>query len=623
MNQRLYILFLFSLTSCFAFAQGGFNYKTLFLKSQLMQTGNFGEDVNEIFQINFDKEVHEPQGYDKNLKNIVNKKRQDYHQKHYKNDSYKTNDEGLLPNIDTTFDGQPTGTKGIPNDNHIAISNEGKIISVQNSTIRVMDEWGKTLMFKSLYAFANGKIQGFTNYCYDPRVVYDRNADRFIVFFLHESKVVSNFGVLAFSKTNDPTGEWNFYKIPGNPLKNDKWSDFPILAFSAQDVFITLNLLSENKDWRDGFNQSIIWQISKKEGYSGDSLNQKLYYDIRHNSKAIWSICPVQGGFIPTNPGMYFLSVKPGDIENDTLFFHEIDNTLSSGISVLNMRILKTDKTYGLPPVAIQPTGGDTLQTNDCRVLGAIFYNNKIQYVQTSVIKPFYHSGIFHGIFEIKKSNSVTSTYIGSDSVDYAYPSISYAGNGKNAEQSSVITFSYVSNKSFPGTAAIYHTQAAGLPSVFSKVLRVKHGEAVIERLQYSQVKHERWGDYTGIQLQYNKPNTIWLSGSFGNKLKFNGTWIAKLNVIENIEIETDENLKIFPNPVINKIAVGLNFKEDNLVKILIYNYTGQLVSKIFEGIAGKGYNEFYMDFENVSNGIYFLKVFDNNSEVYCGKFIK
>lgn len=624
MKKKSIFIVLLSIWSSFLIAQNEGNYKYKTSEIPLWQSGSFGNNAIDLIQFSIGNEAPVPGGDYSENKKIVNKQRQQYNQKLFKSESYKSNSDEIAPQTDTSFDGQPTGARGIPNDNHIAVSNEGKIVSVQNSSFRVMDENGKTLLFKSLYAFANGKIQGFTNYCYDPKVVYDHIYDRFILFFLHESKVVSNFGVLAFSKTNDPAGDWNFYKIPGNPLKNDKWSDYPIMAVSQEDVFITLNLLSENTDWREGFNQSIIWQISKREGFLGDTLINKLYFDIKFNSKAVWSICPVQGGFKFTHPNMYFLSVRPGDLQNDTLFLHEISNTIKSGKASLSLKVLKTDSKYGVPPEVPQPKGGDTLQTNDCRVLGGIFHNNKIQYVQTSVIKPQYRSGVFHGMFDVRNTSKIKSSFIWSDTSDYAYPSICYAGNGGLSDQSSVITFSYVSAKMFPGTSAVFHTQVSSLPSLFSNILYVKKGESIIERLTHSQSKSERWGDYTGIQQQYNKPKTIWLSGSFGNKSQLNGTWIGKLKVIGNIEIESENTLKVFPNPVSSKICIGINNQAERSIKITIYDTKGKLIKEIFNGNTQPGYNEYYFDISEFSNGLYILRVYDDtSSEVYTAKFIK
>lgn len=623
-KNKAILIFLILSSGAIVKAQNDYTYETKLLTIPLLQTGNYGKNASEIIQFSEGFEAPEPGNDCNSTKATVNKLRENYSKNLLKTEGYINTPSEITPQIDTSFNGQSTNTSGIPCDNHIAISNGGKIISVQNSTIRVLDENGKTLLYKSLYGFANGKIVGLTNYCYDPKVVYDPLTDRFILFFLHESKVVTNFGIIAFSKTNDPIGEWNFYKIPGNALKNNKWSDYPIMAISKEDVFITLNLLTENTDWRVGFNQSIIWQINKSSGYNGDSLKQKVYYDIRYKTKAIWSICPVQGSFVPTHPNMYFLSVRPGDLSNDTLFVHEISNTLSSGKAQLTLKILQTDKPYGVPPAAPQPIGGDTLQTNDTRILGGIFHNGKIQYVQTSVIKPYYHSGVFHGMFTANLNHKVAVNYITADSVDYAYPSIAYVGKGAPTDQSSVITFSHVSPKSFPGTSAVFHTQLANLPSYFSNVVRVKNGLKVIEMLQKQQQSQERWGDYTGIQRKFNESGMVWLVGSFGNSNNVNGTWIGKLKVTDKIEIINNNSLIVYPNPLQTNTTIGFTIDNTETLKVEMTNTTGQIIKEIFTGELPEGYNELYMDNDNLAHGTYFIYVKGQNNKIkFAGKIIK
>lgn len=605
-------------------AQSGFTYEEKQLRQPLWQSGNFGENSSDIIQFGGEEPAPLPAGDYGLAKYKVNKAREASGSALRKTLGYQTTPADLLPDIDTSFDGMVFGSRGIPNDNHLAVSNDGVVVSVQNSSIRVFDATGNSLMYKSLYGFANGKVQGLTNYCYDPKVMYDPDSDRFILFFLHESKVASNFGILAFSKTKDPAGDWNFYKVPGNAIKNDKWSDYPIMAITREDVFITLNLLTENSDWRDGFNQSIIWQIEKSGGYRGDTLNQKVYYDIRFKGKAIWSICPVQGGFKPTHPAIHFLSVRPGDSENDTVFLHTIGQTLRSNLARLELKVYRAGKKYGVPPVAPQPAGYDSLQTNDARVLGAMVHNGKIQYVQTTLIKPAYRSGIFHGWLDLNSHANITATYIQSDTMDFAYPSIAYAGTGADNDHASVITFSHVSSKSYPGTSAIFHTRTGTLPSLFSEVLMVKKGVKGIERLPFSQYPHERWGDYTGIQYQYNAPGTLWLAGSFGNTAAQNGTWISKLIVKNKIELVTDGVPDVYPNPVSGRTTVGFYLNGSNTVQVAVYSTTGQLVAELFNGGLPTGYHEFYLSGTELSPGVYHLRILSNDKKVhYVAKLLR
>ncbi|MCB9252396.1 MAG: T9SS type A sorting domain-containing protein [Flavobacteriales bacterium] len=625
MNLKILPFFVLILTFSFVEGQSDYKYQSKDIVSPKLQTGNFGKNADRILQFTEDIVAPSPSGDYLKAKQIVNKQREKYYDQLRKSSRVLDNFSVTEPELEKDFDGQEIGSRGIPNDNHIAVSKGGMVVSVQNSSIRVLDEGGNTLLYKTLFQFARGEVLGFTNYCYDPKVVYDPQADRFILFFLHESKVASNFGVIAFTESNDPAGAWHFYKIPGNPLLNDKWSDYPILAISAEDVFVTLNLLTEGMDWRDGFNQSLIWQMNKKSGYDGeDSLKQRVYYDIRYKDKAIWSICPVQGGFMPSNPEMYFLSVRPGDLENDTLFVHKLSNTLSSNSAILSLKILKADQTYGVPPVAPQPTGYDTLQTNDTRVLSAIFHQGKIQYVQTSVIKPYYHSGILHGMFDTEKSEEVEINFIGNDSSDFAYPSICYAGGGSASDQTSVITFSHVTSHKFPGTSAVLHSRIGNFKSGFSNPLIIKEGVKGIERLPFEQVKHERWGDYTGIQYQYNDPGIVWLVGSYGNENALNGTWIGKLNVKNGIQVATDFFTPVYPNPSSGKTVLTFYQSNGKKLKGVLSDDNGKVVSVLFDTYYTSGYHEIDFQMDELSSGLYFIMVTDeSNRKVFSSRILK
>jgi len=110
---------------------------------------------------------------------------------------------------------------GTPNDNHLAVANNGKFIGVMNTVIRVFNDTGKPIKTWSLENFIipNKKINPFTplTRTFDPRVVYDPYEDRFIVVYMHGDYDKTSFIVVGFSSPGDPLKPWNVYKIPGNP----------------------------------------------------------------------------------------------------------------------------------------------------------------------------------------------------------------------------------------------------------------------------------------------------------------------------------------------------------------------------------------------------------------------
>ena len=141
------------------------------------------------------------------------------------------------------FEGN-TYDNGIPDDNNIAVSDSGKILSAMNSTLNVYDSAGNLIKNISLGAFSNGL--GLSQGKYDPKVIYDESADRFIAVCLNGTSDSTSYAIIGFSQTNDPAGNWNLYKISGNPLNDTTWSDFPIIKITQNELFLTLNALHNN-----------------------------------------------------------------------------------------------------------------------------------------------------------------------------------------------------------------------------------------------------------------------------------------------------------------------------------------------------------------------------------------
>ena len=92
---------------------------------------------------------------------------------------------------------------GIPNDNSIAVSNEGKVISALNTWVVLLEEDGEILSTRSLAAFVRGALGRLDRY-YDPKVIYDPQEDKFILVFLEGNASADSRIVVGFSQTSDP-----------------------------------------------------------------------------------------------------------------------------------------------------------------------------------------------------------------------------------------------------------------------------------------------------------------------------------------------------------------------------------------------------------------------------------
>ncbi|MFT7591312.1 MAG: hypothetical protein ACI9UJ_001235, partial [bacterium] len=519
-------------------------------KVKTISFSEIGEDQPKVYLVK--EEAPEPWSTTDALKARLDAKRNRRFEQ--KRNKYQETSDSIIPNVNASFVGL-TAVPGIPNDNNMAISNDGKIISVVNSSLSILEENGAYVRYYSLERIVDGQLPNL-NRTYDPKVAYDPIADRFILVFLQGSTSADTRIIVGFTVTNDPEGDWNFYAVDGNPFTGTTWSDYPIIGLSKDDLFVTVNVLRDGESWQEGFTQSVIWQIDKASGYAGnDTIYEDLWYDLKYNDKPLWSICAVQGGSEFTSPNMHFLSVRPGDQANDSVFLHEITDTRLSGNASYNLRVLQSNKLYGVPPSAYQPDSKNVLQTNDTRVLSAISEAGHIQYVQSTVIPETGVPGVFHGFVDVE-TGKIEVNYITSDTMEYAYPSIAFAGNAE-FPHASVITFSHSSELHFPGTSAVLHNRVIGEKSIFSPVVPIKLGELSIDRLTDSM---ERWGDYTGIQAKYNEEGVVWMSGSYGRPFSQgssrgrNGVQVGSVKVDNMLTVLPNEtSVILLPNPVADK----------------------------------------------------------------------
>ncbi|MES2778417.1 MAG: T9SS type A sorting domain-containing protein [Bacteroidota bacterium] len=609
-------LFLSGLSFC-ALAQSGFHYSTSNYVSPVAQTIDMSAEV-----IDFDPRLllikpaaPQPLTENRQLKNLLDQQRLlATHKSSPSNRMTKTvvPEPTLLRNFNGNL------TQGTPNDNDLAISNGGFIVSVVNANLNIYNDTGKYILGRSLAAFATSL--GSLNRTYDPRVIYDPKEDRFVLVFLQGSTSVDTRIIVAFSQTNDPTQKWNFYTIPGNVTSDSTWSDYPILSLSNDELFITVNRVKDNTPWQQGFVTSYIWQCDKKAGYTAQPINQKIYNNITYNGKSVWNICPVKGGSTLYGPNMFFVSQRPSDLLNDTVFLHEITNTAVSGMATFTQKIIRTNVAYGLQPNAIQPNG-KKLQTNDARMLSAMYENGYIHYVGNTIDTTLFVPAVYYGIMSdvFGPTPAISGKIISYDSMDIGYPSISYIGGG-SGDNSTLITFSHVSPTLFPGTSAVITDRFGNV----SAPVFVKKGDNNITVLSDSV---NRWGDYSGNQRKYNELGVCWINGSYGNTNGDNRTWIAKLKSNDPL-LGVSEQPKmisrssIYPNPASEYVQVSFTIEQTTYVDFELWDMKGNRVAPLLHDKAKAGTNRFSFTTEDLASGIYLLTIKDNQHVLLQQKIV-
>lgn len=507
----------------------------------------------------------------------------------------------------------------IPNDNDMAISDSEVVCSVTNTTI-----WSRNLVTNQTFGSFNLHTitlgLGLAQEEFDPKIMYDPGADRFIFVCLNGFTDSTSNVIVGFSQDNTTYGSWNFYSFPGNPLNNSLWTDFPMMAISQNEVFITGNLLYNDSTWQAGFNESIIWQFNKWDGYNGNLINAQLHSSIFYNGSPIRNLCPVKGGSQLYGPSMTFLSNRNFSASNDSIFIVNISDTAFASGQSITVDHVTASVGYHMPVGADQPYI-DNLDVNDARILGAFIEGQKIQFVASTLDTITGNDGIYHGVIYSSGPLMVCTTYIYTDSLDLAYPNISLASAAAGTD-SAIIGFVQSSANVFPGSGAILYD---GI-SQYSPVTTIKSGAGYINVLAFT--NHERWGDYTGNQRKYNQPGIVWMSGSFALTSHNTRTWIAELSAtsttgINNFNAASLPEEKLYPNPADKLIAVDFDNPSPAILVFSVYDVKGALVKSLYRGNVIKGKNKFTFSTEALLPGIYILRISSSAGFISEKKFTR
>ena len=522
----------------------------------------------------------------------------------------------------------PDSLTGIPPDNYMAVNNGTDGVNVMNSSISTVNTaTGAIGLRKSLMNFSisvglnNGIGQNF-HYRYDPKVIYDPEADRFICVMLNGTNQ-HNWIVFAFSQSNDPAGAWNFYKLYGDYAGDTTWFDYPAIAMTHDEFFLTGNKLVFNGSFQTGFRKSVIYQVRKSDGYAGaTNLGYRLWDSVNYGGAPIRNIFPVKGGGNIKGPEQYFLSVRNMDATNDSVFLLRLADTIGTPGNAISITPMKSDLVYGFPPNGRQPNTNIKLQTNDARVLGAYAEGSEIQFVSTTV-QPFTGAdAIYHGrIANYTTTPSVQANYIAVDTMDFAYPNISYAGT-QGGLNTSIISFDYSGPKHFPGVAAVMWDGTAHSP-----LLEVKKGDSIIRVLNDTL---QRWGDYTGSQPQWNLAGHVWIVGMYGKYNRGYNNWMAQLRspFVTGVGIAPLANsaqaATLYPNPAMQYIRLRFSLKEEAQLQFKLFTISGSLVDAVLDAHCRKGENEIEFNTGALTPGQYLLKgVSTKGHELVTKTFVK
>jgi|JI7StandDraft_1071085.scaffolds.fasta_scaffold00800_6 PKD repeat protein len=403
--------------------------------------------------------------------------------------------------------------QSVPMDNSMAVSRNGFIVSAINTNVIFTNPAGTITYQKAFSDFFT--LLNLGTRMYDPRVIYDVEQNKFIFMCLNGSDPTTTQLCFAFSKTEDPNGEWHYYKVDGNPSGDNRWFDYPNVGVSKNDLYVAGLMRDIPGDWQ----YSVLYQLDKNAGFAGQDLTFKYYNELKNADNApSFNLVPTPSAWdYLSGPGMYFVSNEA--LGGDTYNLYYTTGSLSDDPSLISLQTkgLATQ----LAPDGRQKNSPNVLNTFDSRIWSALYHNGTI-HMGGHVNTPNGDVGLLYGRMDVENV-SFEADVLTNVGLDYAFPS--FSAYGKNEEDAEILVNYLVSGIDLLPGQEQRSCHGTGATFMWSDPVRLKDGSSPVNVLSDN---NERWGDYTTSCRRFiNGRVETWVTGCYGEGGSY-GTWLGQ-----------------------------------------------------------------------------------------------
>ncbi len=395
------------------------------------------------------------------------------------------------PNLD--FQGLNDANTSIPPDTHGAVG-PNHIMTALNTQVRIQSKTGTTVSTVTLNSFFNSVGGGSGTF--DPRVLYDPYANRWICVAVDDAANATSKVLIAVSQTNDPTGTWNFYGYDHDGT-NVEWADYPMVGFNKNWIAVSINDFSVAANAFTGANCYIF---DKSTLYAGAVTPTVTKVDIG------------------TTLGNVHQPIETYDNTTETLYVIQRWNSVSGQLRVYNITgtpaaptftataLFPTSTGWSNTAVAAPQSGGGaiTVTNNDSRLQRVILRNGSAWAAHTIFLTAPSRTSVQWWQF-----NPATGTVTQTGRIDdatgtnfYAFPSIAV-----NAANQALIGYSAFSATTFPSAAYSYRG-VTDATTTTRDPLRYKNGLACYRKTFGGATN--RWGDYSNTVVDPTDDTTFW-----------------------------------------------------------------------------------------------------------------
>jgi len=434
--------------------------------------------------------------------------------------------EGI--NIDEDGTNNSLWIGSIPPD-PIGAAGRADLVSVVNTSIEVHSKTGTQRASQSLASLFSPLTPLSL---FDPKVIYDQFADRFVVVVLDATEVSAGDPsdtsriLLAASDDDDPMGTWYLHAVDSvvSIGETDHWADYPGFAVDEEAIYITANMFPFGAGLMGG---TRLWIVDKAALYANGSPAVTV-----HDPQVETGLTAAIGGGILVMQPAHVFGTAPGGLGTFLVMYGGLSDGVDEALAVLRVddplgspvfaayqfvELDNVDDTSAAMPDAPQQGTAELIETNDRRSLHAVWRDNSL-WMTTTVVPP---SGDDAGqatahwveidtsdvdALSLADQGSVGGNDIDTDAYTFM-PSIAVDADGNVG-----IGFALSSPSDYAG--AYYTGRRASDPAGTvraTKTLAAGQGPY----LRTFSGTRNRWGDYSGMALDPVDEVTFWVFNEY------------------------------------------------------------------------------------------------------------
>ncbi len=407
----------------------------------------------------------------------------------------------------------PPDTQGTVGPHHLMVT--------LNNNVTIESRTGTVLQSVSIAGFWSSL--GNINEAFDPRVLYDPYANRWIVSSGANAASPSSYILIGASATSDPTAGWFLYKVRVSAT-GQGWADYPTLGFNGDWIVVQANIFTVSTS---GFLGSQIYAFNKADLYAGGAGQYTMFQD--------------QSGF----------SDYPAVTHDNTLATEYLVRNWNSGTGTLRVstitgpvgsEVLTTGVAFpkasggwqdsaALTNFAPQLGSSSGIDTDDSRVGNCVYRNGSLWAVQTAYLPssgtPNRSIAQWWQINTLSGSLGVVQQFGRIDSssaqFDYAFPSLDV-----NARDDMMIGYSRFGASQY-ASANYSFRMHNDPPNTLGPDTVFKAGESPY--FKDFGTGDNRWGDYSNVAVDPLNDLDLWTIQEYAGTANNWGTWWGSISV--------------------------------------------------------------------------------------------